>query len=231
MEASSLKAPPGFAGFESRGVEEHRYDDGQEDVWVDSPLIPDLFTSMPLLADAFGTATSQAQNDTAVDVLALLCGSCIRPARRNRHGIPHLERYRHARFLRKSLGPLTAASTAADASRPWSFYWALCGLAVLGQDVAPYRAALISTVRPMQNPSGGFGGGHMQTSHLASTYAVVCALATVGGPDALELIDRRAMWRWLGTLKQPDGGFRVTVDGEEDVRYECLPCRVALLTR
>ena len=26
-------------------------------------------------------------------------------------------------------------------------------------------------------------------------------------------------WRWLGELKQSDGGFRVCVGGEEDVRY------------
>lgn len=27
-------------------------------------------------------------------------------------------------------------------------------------------------------------------------------------------------WRWLGQLKQPDGGFSLSVSGEEDVRYE-----------
>ena len=26
-------------------------------------------------------------------------------------------------------------------------------------------------------------------------------------------------WRWLGELKQSDGGFRMSVGGEEDVRY------------
>lgn len=29
-------------------------------------------------------------------------------------------------------------------------------------------------------------------------------------------------WLWIGELKQVDGGFSVTVDGEEDVRYEHL---------
>lgn len=30
--------------------------------------------------------------------------------------------------------------------------------------------------------------------------------------------NRLARWSWLGELKQPDGGFRMVVGGEEDVR-------------
>jgi hypothetical protein len=45
----------------------------------------------------------------------------------------------------------------------------------------------------MQNPTGGFGGGHGQISHLAGSYAAVLALALVGGDDVFALIDRRAM--------------------------------------
>jgi protein farnesyltransferase subunit beta len=65
----------------------------------------------------------------------------------------------------------------------------------------------------------GFGGGNGQMSHLAPTYGIVLALAIVGGEEALDLIDRRAMWKWLAALKQPDGGFQVCVGGEEDIRY------------
>jgi protein farnesyltransferase subunit beta len=45
----------------------------------------------------------------------------------------------------------------------------------------------------MQNASGGFGGGHGQTSHLAGSYAAVLSLAMVGGEEALGLVDRHAM--------------------------------------
>lgn len=40
----------------------------------------------------------------------------------------------------------------------------------------------------------------------------------VGGEEAYALVDRTALWHWLGRLKQPDGGFCVCEDGEEDVR-------------
>lgn len=52
---------------------------------------------------------------------------------------------------------------------------------------------VVATFSPMQNPGGGFGGGHGQVSHIAGTYAAVLSLATVGGAESLELIDRRSM--------------------------------------
>jgi len=53
--------------------------------------------------------------------------------------------------------------------------------------------SVIDTLRPVQNKTGGFGGGHGQFSHLATTYASVLSLVMVGGEEALALIDRRAM--------------------------------------
>jgi protein farnesyltransferase subunit beta len=80
----------------------------------------------------------------------------------------------------------------------------------------------------MQNLTGGFGGGHGQYSHLAATYAATLSLALVGGKDAYSLIDRESMWRWLGRLKQLDGGFVVCEGGEEDVRGAY--CAVVLIS-
>jgi protein farnesyltransferase subunit beta len=140
---------------------------------------------------------------------------------RNEHGVPGLDRRRHVNFLVQQLGRLPGAYKSADPSRPWLFYWCLSALALLGEDVASYGPKLVETTRPMQNATGGFAGGFGQTSHLATTYATVLALALVGGEDAYELVDRRSMWKWLGSLKQPDGGFQMALGGEEDVRYVC----------
>ena len=101
-----------------------------------------------------------------------------------------------------------------------------------------HSSSVVETFQPVQNRSGGFGGGHGQLSHCATTYAVILSLAIVGGKDSLDIIDRRALWvvtgpvalcmadlkslrwRWLGEVKQNDGGFRMCVGGEEDVRYD-----------
>lgn len=96
---------------------------------------------------------------------------------------------------------------------------------------------VVQTFMPMQNLDGGFGGGHGQMSHCAASYAAILSLAMVGGKEAMDMIDRRALqvvshykvtlransfiyrWKWLGELKQDDGGFIMSVEGEEDVRF------------
>lgn len=185
------------------------------------PCIPKIFTSSPPIRDALETESSMLQDETADECLPFLTGDGH--DYHNAHGVPHLYRDRHVRFLQKQLGNLPSMFKSADPSRPWIFYWCLAGLSLLGHDVESYRSRLVETVRPMQNETGGFGGGFGQTSHLATTYATVLSLALVGGDEAYEVIDRRSMWRWLCSLKQPDGGFQMAIGGEEDVRYALVP--------
>jgi protein farnesyltransferase subunit beta len=180
-------------------------------------MIPDIFTQLPPVRDSLATQTSQLQDDTVGKCLPLLSGE-DELAEYNEHGLPRLDRARHVKFLHKNLAKLPGRFVAADSSRPWFLYWCLAALTMLGEDVSSYQEAVIETARSMQNDTGGFGGGNGQLSHMATTYAVVLALALVGGEKAFEVIDRRAMWRWLSSLKQPDGGFQVCLGGEEDIR-------------
>lgn len=181
-----------------------------------APIVPDLFTSQPPIRDDLVTDTSTAQDETVEVCLSFL--SAGSHDKYNGHGLPHIHRQRHAAFLHKQLGRLPAPFVAADASRPWFLYWCLNALRLLGEDVSSYRDSLIETARSMQNDTGGFGGGNGQSSHLATTYATVLALALVGGEDAYEVVDRRALWKWLCSLKQPGGGFQMATGGEVDVR-------------
>ncbi|KAL2176164.1 terpenoid cyclases/protein prenyltransferase alpha-alpha toroid [Thermothelomyces heterothallicus CBS 202.75] len=182
-------------------------------------MIPDLFTKFPPVRDPLVTATSTVQDETIEACLPFLSGEDEK-LQYNEHGVPRLDRDRHVRFLHQCLGRLPGRFVAADASRPWFLYWCLSALTMLGEDVASYRDAIVATARSMQNDSGGFGGGGRQLSHLATTYAVVLSLALVGGQEAYEVVDRKTMWRWLCSLKQPDGGFQVCLGGEEDIRYK-----------
>ncbi|KYK55000.1 Terpenoid cylases/protein prenyltransferase alpha-alpha toroid [Drechmeria coniospora] len=191
--------------------------------------VPHLFSSNPPIRDTLETGSSRLQEETIKECLPFLADG-EGHENRNDHGIPHLYRRRHVKFLRKQLGLLPSGFTAADASRPWFFYWCLNGLALLGEDVGSYRSKLVETVRPMQNPTGGFAGGFGQASHLATTYATILSLALVGGPDAYEVVERRAIWKWLCSLKQPDGGFQMAIGGEEDVRGAyCAAVIISLL--
>ncbi|KAL0941898.1 prenyltransferase and squalene oxidase [Colletotrichum truncatum] len=192
-------------------------------------VVPELFTTPPPVRDALTTATSKVQDETVQQCVPLLAATDPE-IEYNDHGVPALLRDNHIKFLQKQLGRFPAPYVAADASRPWFLYWSLNALALLGYDTAVYREDLIKTVGTMQNPGGGIGGGHGQNSHLATTYAVVLALAIVGGEDAYDAIDRKAMWRWICSLKRPEGGIQMTLGGEVDVRGAyCAAVIVTLL--
>jgi protein farnesyltransferase subunit beta len=180
-----------------------------------------------LFHDDLETTTSEAQEKTEAECVRLLNGKESLGLPLNSHGIPALNRSKHATFLKAMLGELPAPYVAMDASRPWIFYWTMGGLSFLGEDVSSYKQRLIETVGPLQNPTGGFGGGHGQFSHCAGTYATVLALAAVGG---LEVVDRKAMWKFLGQVKQADGGFCMAIGGEEDIRGAyCAMTAISLL--
>jgi protein farnesyltransferase subunit beta len=175
-------------------------------------LAPQVLNLFP---EELSTPTSEAFTKVRNECMPHLLGEDTQDLPLNKYGLPHLRREQHIRFLHTTLGNLPAPYVALDAARPWLFYWGFSGLAVLGEDVMQYRQRLIETVKPMQNPRGGFGGGHGQLSHCAASYACVLSLAMV---DALEHVNRNTIWHWLGKIKQPNGGFRMAEDAEMDVR-------------
>lgn len=185
---------------------------------ISATSIPDLFTSQPIIRDPLETSTSNIQDETVRECLPYLRGNSTR-LDYNRHGVPNLTREKHKNFLKRNLRKLPAPFIAADASRPWMLLWNLAGLALLDEDISSYGPVLVDTALTMQNRSGGFGGGHGQSSHLATTFACVLALACCGTQEAYDIIDRRSLWKWLCSLKQPNGGFQITFGGEVDVRY------------
>ncbi|KAF2434485.1 prenyltransferase [Tothia fuscella] len=178
--------------------------------------IPSLFTSHPPIKDNLVTITSEMQGETLAELLPYL----MEPeGDLNVFGISSLIRKKHTRYLRHMLeGPFPPQFVAADATRPWMLYWALAAMTMLDVDVSEYRERIISTCTPFQNKTGGFGGGHGQFSHIATSYASVLSIVMVGGQEALDLIDRKAMWHWLGQMKQKNGGFSVCEGGEIDIR-------------
>ncbi|KDB20981.1 hypothetical protein H109_07104 [Trichophyton interdigitale MR816] len=196
--------------------------------------IPSLFATQPPLLNELQTDTSRAQAEVVGRCIPLLRGeeseSAGVPLPLNRHGVPSLARELHVEYLLDALGEYPGRFVGLDASRPWMVYWALTGLALLGEDITLFRKRLLATAASMQSGSGGFGGGHGQMAHCASSYAMTLSLAMVGGQEAFSLIDRLACWRWLGQLKQADGGFQVSVGGEQDVRGAyCAMVMIALL--
>ncbi|RMZ82773.1 hypothetical protein DV738_g1494, partial [Chaetothyriales sp. CBS 135597] len=183
--------------------------------------IPSYYLTEPPLIDDLTTKTSELQQDTIDECLPLLQAALDAsqdPNDFNASGVPELRKSDHIAFLEDSLATFPARFVGLDASRPWMVYWALLGLHLLGEDVSQQRQRVRKTFYPLQNSTGGFGGGYGHYSHLAGTYAALLSIALVGGEDTYAMIDRKAMWHWLGILKQSDGGFQICQGGEEDVR-------------
>ncbi|GAA5985988.1 hypothetical protein JCM10908_006361 [Rhodotorula pacifica] len=136
----------------------------------------------------------------------------------------------HAAYSRRLLdNPLPPYFVGLDASRPWVLYWTLHSLALMGQPIEEtLHERLAATLAAFQNREGGFGGGPSQLSHLAPTYAAVCALA-YAGEKGWSIIDRSAMYQFLLSLKQPDGSFIMHHGGEVDVRGSYCALAIATL--
>ncbi|GAO47936.1 terpenoid cyclases/Protein prenyltransferase [Saitoella complicata NRRL Y-17804] len=143
--------------------------------------------------------------------------------------MPLLDRENHLDWLQGGLDELPDYMVMLDASRPWIMYWTLNAMALLGGDISIYRDRLISSLRSCQHPDGGFGGGDGQLAHLAPTYAAINALAIVGGEEAYEIVDRKAMYSWLMSLKQEDGSFLMLYGGENDSRAMYCALSIASL--
>ncbi|KAI9332298.1 terpenoid cyclases/protein prenyltransferase alpha-alpha toroid [Zopfochytrium polystomum] len=140
----------------------------------------------------------------------------------------------HVAFLRSALRRnLPSGFVQLDASRPWIIFWIVHALDLLGKPAPtsanPDRRRIVQTLARCQHPEGGFGGGPGQLPHLATTYAAVHALAVVGGSEAYDCIDRENMLRFLLSMKQEDGSFRMFDGGEIDVRGSYCAMTVARL--
>lgn len=104
------------------------------------PGIPSLFTQPPPIRDPLVTETTRLQEATVEKCLTFLKG--LHPSQTgpfNDTGVPALHREDHVTYLYESLEDYPAGFVAMDASRPWMVYWALAGLALLGEDPTHFR--------------------------------------------------------------------------------------------
>jgi protein farnesyltransferase subunit beta len=65
-------------------------------------------------------------------------------------------------------------------------------------------------------------------SHLATTYASVMALISIGTKEALDSINRKTLLQFLFSIKQSNGSFNVHIGGESDIRGVYCAAAVAV---
>ncbi|KAK4417763.1 protein farnesyltransferase subunit beta [Sesamum alatum] len=130
-----------------------------------------------------------------------------------------IRRDNHIEYLTKSLKQLGPNFTVLDANRPWLCYWIIHSIALLGDCLDDkLENDVVDFLQRCQDLNGGYGGGPGQMPHLATTYAAVNTLITVGSQRSLSSIDRKKLYVFLLRMKDASGGFRMHGGGEVDVR-------------
>ncbi|KAL2897424.1 Protein farnesyltransferase subunit beta [Bienertia sinuspersici] len=125
----------------------------------------------------------------------------------------------HSNYLTNGLQCLPPSFCVLDANRPWLCYWILHSIALLGESVDEnLEKDVVNFLNRCKDPLGGYGGGPGQMPHLATTYASINALITLGGNRALSSINRDKLYAFLQRMKDPCGSFRMHEMGEIDVR-------------
>ncbi|KAI5442418.1 protein farnesyltransferase subunit beta [Lathyrus oleraceus] len=130
-----------------------------------------------------------------------------------------LQRDKHVEYLSKGLRHLGSTFSVLDANRPWLCYWIIHSIALLGESIDDdLEDNTVDFLNRCQDPNGGYAGGPGQMPHLATTYAAVNTLITLGGEKSLASINRNKLYGFMRRMKQPNGGFRMHDEGEIDVR-------------
>lgn len=102
-----------------------------------------LCDSQPLIEDELETASSVLQQKTIEECLPFLEQSenpADVPFGSDLYGLPSLLTDAHISFVQDALGEYPSGYVTMDASRPWTLYWSLLSLHLLGEDVRPYEA-------------------------------------------------------------------------------------------
>ncbi|KAJ4768703.1 Protein farnesyltransferase subunit beta [Rhynchospora pubera] len=130
-----------------------------------------------------------------------------------------LRREKHIEYLTKGLNQLGHTFQVLDANRPWLCYWILHSYSLLGEAVdSELEGRVVDFLSRCQDKEGGYAGGPGQMPHLATTYAAVNTLVTLGTERALSSINRKGMYNFLLSMKESLGGFRMHQLGEIDAR-------------
>ncbi|XP_064955736.1 protein farnesyltransferase subunit beta-like isoform X1 [Musa acuminata AAA Group] len=125
----------------------------------------------------------------------------------------------HIEFLTRGLGLLGPSYHVLDANRPWLCYWIIHSIALLGEPLhSELEDSVVEFLSHCEDKYGGYGGGPGQMPHLATTYAAVNTLVTLGSDMALSSINRANLLKFLLRMKDSSGAFRMHDGGEIDVR-------------
>ncbi|KAL5239718.1 hypothetical protein ACI65C_007128 [Semiaphis heraclei] len=190
------------------------------------------FLAVPRLKldnESIETTTSENQSQVEIKIEKLFESFCSKA--QCDPDAPVLYKQNHINYIKSHMFTLPENYECLDSSRPWLCYWLCQSLALLNCKLSIVeKSNVVSFLSKCQHESGGFCGGPNQMPHLAPTYAAVCALCLIGTEEAYAVINRENLYKFLVSLRLPNGSFRMHKHGECDVRAVYCSATVARLT-
>ncbi|KAL3232627.1 Protein farnesyltransferase subunit beta [Nakaseomyces bracarensis] len=185
--------------------------------------IDDVEAVEPLMKE-LETDTTESRNELLHSITKLLEDVCLREDVDEVKELKlELNRDFHKVYLDMAFSSgLPPQMAALDASQPWMLYWIANSLQVLDPEWLSddNKRLIVDKLFHISPECGPFGGGVGQYPHLAGTYASINALSLCSNVEnSWDRINRDAIYQWLLSLKQPDGGFKTCLEvGEVDTR-------------
>ncbi|KAG7191977.1 CAAX farnesyltransferase (FTase) subunit beta [Scheffersomyces spartinae] len=188
----------------------------------------------PIQMDVYESETTRAQQkveeairsiylDVEIDLMTVTTTNCGGSKASTDVIFPPLDVAKHENYCRMCLSsPLPGAFIGLDGNQCWMMYWLsnghgmLKGVEGLPADISEGISAKISLF-VIDEGRNGISSGPFQKGHVASVYAAVLALIAIGDFKTLTNA-RKGLYDFFYKMKQKDGSFSMTVNGESDAR-------------
>lgn len=131
-------------------------------------------------------------------------------------------RNEHFDFVKRMYKNKSALGRKSETFSIWNPAYFLFPLIVLDyedkDELRKYKDDCITYLRNRIGKEGVFSGFYLDNPHVVTNYAVLMAIALIGMEEGYKLVDRQKTYKFLMSLKLPNGAFMTSRDMEYDLR-------------
>lgn len=129
---------------------------------------------------------------------------------------------KHYTLITRMIEGIIPGGTKKEQQSIWFPFYTISALQILeypqGEKFDEFKAKYTNFLKDRILEDGGFSGYKQDFTNTISLYGVIIGIMAIGTEEAYKLIDRKKIYDLLISLKQPDGSFLVSIDGESDIR-------------
>lgn len=139
----------------------------------------------------------------------------------------------HRDFMLHLIAGLPPPFVKLCSEEPWIPYWFLNTMHTLSLNKIPnfdfYEQSCINYINKRKSYDGGFSSSPCQKGHIVLGYVSVNSIALTMKEENYESIDRQSVYKWMMSLKQPNGSFAAETGCEADSRSTYCAISIASL--